>query len=234
MTPFAPPDWPQKELRMAAVVLWNWHRSVQDEPSAMTYRDEALSVCKKFCLPIHFLDSQVYRGGVPIPKSASELFEYIDAYAGSHAILLAKLAGYTSNWIEAPVKQFARAIFLTRSVTHLKEDLQEGRHFIPRDMMESKNITQTDLIKGSLSKEIQSVLWKQIVRARDAFAACHPLNSDLNGWCRRQFRIYWIGGLQMLAYIESRKFDVWSRPVRLSLLRKTNVYLQAYIGKTNR
>ncbi len=232
MTPFGPEDWPQKELRMAAEVLWNWHRSVQSDPAAMPHHREALSVCEKFSLPTHLLDSQIITKQTLIPESVLELSDYMDAYAGSHAVLLVKLAGYTANWIERPVKQFARAIFLTRSVCYLKDDLMEGRHFIPMDIMASKSITQDDLMKGAVSREIQSVLWKQIVRARDAFAACQSLNTDLNGWCRRKFRLYWTGGLNLLACIESRKFDVWSKPIRLSPLRKTNVYLQAYLGKT--
>ena len=93
------------------------------------------------------VDAQLVEQGAPTIETAEDLFSYTDATAGSHALLLAKLAGYTSNWIEVPVKQFARAIFLTRSVCLLKEDIEAGRCFIPADILAKGNVTTVDLVR---------------------------------------------------------------------------------------
>ncbi len=232
MPPFAPSDWPRNELREAAEVLWRWHYAVRAGAPSQIQRNRAHRVCEKFKLPVHLVDAQFREDGFPVIRAMTDLFDYGDRLAGSHALLLAKLAGYTANWIEDPVRQFGRAVFLTRSLCLLKEDLQSGRHFIPLDGLHNKRVAHADLMHGRLSDGLRSVLWKQIVYARDAYASCRALNHDLSGWCRRRFRIYWAGGLHLLARIESRKFDVWSKPVKLTLLHKTRIYLRAHTGKT--
>ena len=233
MIPFCAKDWPRKELREAVEILWNWHQASESDALSIHSRDQAHSVCIQYNLPAQLVDAQFMEYSNLVPKTSQDLFEYIDTRVGSHALLLAKLAGYTAKWVETPVKQFARAIFLTRSICFLSQDLMSGRQYIPLDLMENARVTQSDLIRGKVSPEIRSLLWKQMVRARDAYASSKTLNSDLNGWCRRRFRIYWLSGLHTLAQIESRKFDVWSKPIRLNPLHKTSVYLQATIGKPN-
>ena len=234
MTPFPPSDWPREELRQAADVLWAWHRAAQIEVPRTALREEAYAVCKKFDLPFHLVDVQLVERGVPTIETAEDLFGYMDATAGPHALLLAKLAGYTSNWVETPVKQFARAVFLTRSVCLLKEDIEAGRCFIPADILAKGNVTAGDLIRGTPTPAIRSILWKQVVRARDAYASCKTLNSDLKGWSRRRFRVYWTGGLHTLGYIESRGFNVWSRPINPTFMRRAQIYWQVYFGKAGR
>ena len=234
MTPFPPSDWPREELRQAAGVLWDWHRAAQIEVPPRVLREKAYNVCKKFDLPVHLVDAQLVEQGAPAIETAEDLFSFADATAGSHALLLAKLAGYTSNWIEDPVKQFARAIFLTRSVCLLKEDIEAGRCFIPADILVKGNVTTVDLVRYTSSQAIRSILWKQVVRARDAYASCKTLNTDLKGWSRRRFRVYWTGGLHILGYIESRGFNVWSRPIKPTFVRRTKIYWQIYFGKAGR
>ena len=233
MRPFAPSDWPKKELQEAADILWSWHMVTREGKPSTVDQSKAKTVCKTFSLPVYLVDAQLVEGSMSKIETVPDLLGYADAHAGSHALLLAKLAGYTANWIEEPVKQFGRAIFLTRSICHLREDLLAGKHYIPLDMMEKDGVSISDLMEGRLSPMTRSLLWKQVIRARDAYASCRTLNSDLTGWCRRRFRVYWTGGLDLLARIESRKFDVWSKPLRFTMLRKTHLYLQIFTGKTN-
>lgn len=234
MTPFPPSDWPREELRQAAGVLWDWHRAAQIEVPPRVLREKAYAACRQFDLPVHLVDAQLAERGAPTIETAEDLFSYTDATAGSHALLLAKLAGYTSNWIEVPIKQFARAIFLTRSVCFLREDIEAGRCFIPADILAKGNVTTVDLVRYTSSQAIRSILWKQVVRARDAYASCKTLNTDLKGWSRRRFRVYWTGGLHILGYIESRGFNVWSRPIKPTFVRRTKIYWQVYFGKAGR
>ena len=234
MTPFPPSDWPGEELRQAAGVLWDWHRAAQIEVPPRVLREKTYAVCRKFDLPVHLVDAQLVEHGAPTIETAEDLFCYADATVGSHALLLAKLAGYTSNWIENPVKQFARAIFLTRSVCLLAEDIEAGRCFIPADILVKGNVTTVDFVRYPSSQAIQSILWKQVVRARDAYASCRTLNTDLKGWSRRRFRVYWTGGLHILGYIESRGFNLRFSEIKPTLLRRTKIYWQIYFGKAGR
>ncbi len=231
MYPFAPSDWPRNEFRKEAKILWQWHRAAQAGEYSSVYHSKAIEVCEKFNLPIHLVDAQCPEDGIPKIHTIVDLFDYADRFAGSHALILAKLAGYTANWVEEPVRRFGQAIFITRSLMFLKDDLQTGRHYIPLDVLQKNKVKPSDLMRGIVLPGLRSTLWKQVVCARDAYASCRTLNSDLSGWCRRRFRIYWVGGLHILAQIESRKFDVWSKSVKLTFLDKAHVYLQVYTGK---
>ena len=208
MIPFTPSDWPQNDLRQAAELLWKWHRNARSNVPSRSVQNEAHRVCQKFDLPLHLVDLQLMKRNRDVIDTVPDLFDYMDSHVGSHALLLAKLAGYKANWAETPVKEFGRAIFLTRSICFLKQDLQQGKHYIPIDVMKAHGVSIADLMNRSPSQNVRAVLWKQIVCARDAYASCKTLNSDLNGWCQRRFRLYWTGGLDLLARVESRKFNV--------------------------
>ena len=161
-----------------------------------------------------------------------DLLDYTDQVLGSHALLLARLAGERSNWVEKPVREFARATFLTRRLCQLKHDLARGHLWIPRAIMEQARVDRKTLEEGSPTPEVRRLLWKQVVLIRDAYASCRTLTTDLSGWLRRRFRIYWTHGVHLLALIEARRFDVWSKPVMLSGLRRAHLYWQVYVGKS--
>ena len=198
---------------------------------------QAHEVCRTHNLPVELLTAQ--QEGVLASQPGTfanreELMRYIDEVMGSHAILLAKLGGERSRWVQQPVQAFARAAFMTRRLCQFKEDLNRKQLWIPQDVLLQADVEQTDLEQGVVTTAIRRLLWKQVVLTRDAYAGCRTLTTDFSGWLRRRFRICWTQGVHLLALIEARRFDVWSKPVELTGLRKLQLYWQVYIGKTFR
>lgn len=238
MVPFAPDVWPTPELRAAADELWAWNRAVRTGSVSDDALAKAQQICAEHELPLALLDAQWQCAkesdlvsGFP---STQELLTYIDEVMGSHAMLLAKLAGERSNWVERPVRSFARATFMTRRLCNLNEDLQSRQLWVPLDMMKQADVDRRELERGVWTPAIRRLLWKQVVLTRDAYAGCRTLTTDFSGWLRRRVRIYWTRGLYQLALIETRRFDVWSKPVKLSGFRLAQLYWQVYVGKSFR
>ncbi|MDE2732062.1 MAG: squalene/phytoene synthase family protein [Bacteroidota bacterium] len=235
MVPFAPNEWPSPELREAAAGLWAWNRAVRNLQLSDAVQQEARQICQRHDLPESLLAAQ--QQGARIEDGyavAEELLTYMDTVMGAHAMLLAKLAGERSRWVEQPVHAFARAVFMTRRLCRIKHDLQAGRLWIPRDVMQQAGVERAHLESGEVTPGVRRLLWKQVVLARDAYAGCRTLTTDFSGWLRRRFRMAWTRGVHMLALIEARRFDVWSRPVELAGFRRAQLYWQVYVGKTFR
>lgn len=238
VVPFAPEMWPTSGLRTTVEGLWAWNQAARTLSLSDTLRQRVQRICNQHDLPVSLLEAQE-KGAQEAPTqegfaNAWELQTYIDVVIGSHAMLLAKLAGERSQWVEQPVRAFARAAFLTRRLCRLKEDLRSHQLWIPRDVMQQAGVDQSCLEQGEVTPAIRRLLWKQVVLTRDAYASCRTLTTDFSGWLRRQFRICWTRGVHLLALIEARRFDVWSKPVQLTGLRQAQLYWQVYVGKTFR
>ena len=180
---------------------------------------EQVRAAALFCAPIRF-------------QTSAALERFIEQWANSHGRLLAALAGLGHSWQQPAVDDLARAFFLTGRLAALPEDLALDRLFIPLDEMAAAGVAVEQLQSGPPDDAVRKVLWKQNVRARDAFAQGQALARDLSGRRLRAFKRWWLGGLALLHEMERRDFDVWSTPLRLSKLQQVRVHVQALVGKT--
>ena len=255
--PFAPAAWPHA-LRPAADALWRFHQALREPlahgdtegffreesaraseaqhlrviPSAVAAR--AYEACREHGIPLTLLGEQVRasaRFARPIRfETAADLHDFVQRWAGSHALLLARLAAQTGSWRERPISEFAKALFLTSRLCAMREDLKRDRVFIP---LNDLRIPLDQLRAGAVDEAVQRLLWKQTVRIRDAYGACQMLGRDLSGWPRRAFKKTWLGGLYLVTTVERRGYDVWSKPFALSGIARRQIQLQALFGKTS-
>lgn len=199
--------------------------------------DGAYAACSKHRLPVSLLADQVRvaaRFTQPLRfEGASDLDRFAQQWVGSHAMLLARLAGQKGRWQRRPIGELAKAFFLTGRLCDLKRDLARDRVFFPIADLRQFGVSIDHLRQGVMSDAMQRLLWKQTVRIRDAFARGLAIGNDLAGWQRRVFRKHWLGGLYLLAEIEARKYDLWTRPFTLPRWRRAQLQLQALTGKTS-
>ena len=258
--PFGPQVWP-RNLRPAAHALWDFHRALYaphvpakadlkkyfNSESEKAHAVEPLCVvtasvtqaayqaCQTHRLPFSLLSSQIQAAAcLATParfESAEELLDFIQQFAGAHARLLQHLAGQGGAWREQAVNDFARALFLTSRLCLLQEDQGRQHVFIPVQELEQAGISIQELHSGIASDTMRRLLWKQVVRIRDAYASSHSLSTDLMGWSRRVFKRCWLGGLYLVAAIERRDYDVWSKPFVLRWPQRIELFLQILFGK---
>lgn len=197
----------------------------------------AYEACAKNHIPVELLGRQVVAAELfraPIRfEGAREVNEFIREWACSHGRALGHLAGASGSWQLTYVDELSTAFFWVGRLVTLKRDLERDRLFIPRSDLVQADVKIDQLREGRFDENVRRLLWKQSIRAKDAFAQGEQLAVDLPRSYAASLRRAWLGGLEVLNEIARRDYDVWSRPISLSLYHRALVRLQARFGRTN-
>ena len=198
--------------------------------------DRALAACRTTGLPRELLAEQVsaarvWAGPVRFPDDRA-VHAFIAQWACSHARLLARLAGVSGSWQREYIDELARGFFWTGRLLALKRDEAEGRCFIPETDLAQYNVSREQLAAGWVDEPMKQLLWKQTIRARNAFALAEPLALELPRRKAGAFKRWWLGALEALHEVRRRKYDVWTRPITLSVRSRMQVRIQARFGRT--
>ena len=164
-------------------------------------------------------------------ESNADLKAFVQAWAVPHGRLLGGLAEADNSWQVRYLDELSRAFFHLGRLLTLPHDLDAGRLFLPLEDLRRNDVSLTQLREGTVTEGVRKLLWKESIRVRDALAQGQPLLKELGLWHRLMVKRWWLGALEMLQEIERRDYDLWSRPPTLSLLRRTQVYLQTLFGR---
>lgn len=164
-------------------------------------------------------------------ETKGDLAEFIRLWAASHGRLLAQLADAAHTWQLPHIDDLSRGFFLTGRLLELPRDLSDGRLFIPTSELQHHGLSFERLKKGDPDEAIRRLIWRQTVLARDALASGRLISKELSPRLSRALRRWWFGCLEVLNEIERRKYDVWSRPIEISRIRRFFVLLQMQFSK---
>ena len=114
----------------------------------------------------------------------------------------------------------------------LKRDVVEGRFFITETDLVQHGVSREQLLEGRVDESMKRLLWKQTIRAKNAFALAEPLALELPRSKAGAFKRWWLGALEALHEIRRREYDVWTRPIALSARSRMQVRIQARFGRT--
>jgi phytoene synthase len=146
--------------------------------------------------------------------------------------LLAGLAGTGLSIHLQYAGELARGFFHLGRLISLPKDVTHGRLFIPLDNLRQRDVTIEQLREGDVDEGVRGLLWKESVRIRDALAQGRPLTANLSFRHRFALKRFWVGALELLQELERRDFDLWSRPLDLSFVRRVQVYVQTLLGRS--
>jgi phytoene synthase len=196
---------------------------------------DAYAVCEQYDLDRALLARQVaaskHLQGTTRFDTSAALKSFVQRWAVSHARLLAGLVGVDTTFQVRYVEELARGFFHSARLLTLPQDVEDRRLFLALDDLKQANVSVQQLRDGEVNENVQRLLWKQAVRVRDALAQGQPLMNELPFRLRLTLKYWWLGALEMVNEVERRDFDVWSRPVQLSVLRRAQVYLQTAFGR---
>jgi phytoene synthase len=214
-------------------------RAVNGDPMRLlreaVWRD-AYEACSEHDLNRRLLGAQVEAArwlcGETRFETAAELKNFGGLWAVSHGRLLAGLAGIDLSVHLRYVDELARGFFHLARLLRLPADVDEGRLFLPLNALRRRDVSVDQLREGRVDENVQSLLWKESVRVRDALAQGRPLISVLSLRHRFALKRFWIGALELLNDLERREYDLWDDPPRLSIFRHVQVYLQTVLGRS--
>ncbi len=197
--------------------------------------DAAYAACERHRLARDLLAAQVdgvrrLQGRVRFADTP-DLDGFLETWAVPLGRLLAGLLGLDRKWDRVYIDELARGFFFVGRLMALPDDLENDRLFIPKADVEQTGVTLDQLRQGIIDENMRKLLWKQSIRARDAMGQGQGLIRDLPLRYRLLLKRWWIGALEMLKEIERRDYDVWSEPLELSWMRRTQVNLLTVFGK---
>jgi 15-cis-phytoene synthase len=164
-------------------------------------------------------------------ERGSDLNRFVDQWAVPHGRLLAHLADAAHSWQLRMVDELATAFFLVGRLAELPVDLKADRLFFPLTDLAQAGVTVEQLHEGRVDESMRRFMWKQSIRARDAFAQGMPLVDEVSPRIARSIKRWWLGGLELLTLIERRDYDVWSRPIEVSTWHRIQVGFQARFAR---
>lgn len=196
----------------------------------------AYQACEAERLPVELLAAQVLASEVyAVPARFPDnlaIKTFVRDWAGSHARMLAHLAGASGSWQLTFADELACGFFWVGRLMALKDDVARDRLFIPEADLDQHGVSVEQLRQGRVDENMKRLLWKQTIRAKNAFAQAEPLAKELSRRQASAMKRWWLGGLEVLNEIRRREFDLWSEPISLSLRSRVQVRFQARFGRT--
>jgi 15-cis-phytoene synthase len=128
------------------------------------------------------------------------------------------------GFVDARALQYAEsagiALQLTNILRDLSEDAARGRVYLPREDLKRFGYSVEDLHAGRRDEHFHSLMHFQVERARHYYESAAPLAQLLDPAGRSVFLVMLRTYRSLLEVIVQHDFDVFTRRIRLSRLRK--------------
>ncbi len=219
------------EAERESVLAGGSLRSIPDEVTSRVYEAVEAHAVPRALLGRQVMAARKFKESIRF-FDGTEVRAFIRDWAHSHGRALAHLAGVSGSWQMSYVDEYSTAFFWVGRLVTLHRDLERDWLFIPESDLEQAGVGVEDLRRGKVTEPVRRLLWKQTIRAKDAFAQSEQLVLDLPRRYAGGVKRWWIGGLEVLNEIARRDYDVWSEPINLSRFYRLQVRLQARFGRT--
>jgi phytoene synthase len=162
--------------------------------------------------------------------SWNELQTYCYHVAGAVGLACLAIWGGHIPEAHAAAVRCGEAFQLTNILRDVREDARHGRVYLPRDDMAEFGCGAEELAEGAPSDALRRLISRQVDRANEAFAD----SATLTRWIPREsqgvYRAMWRTYRALLAKIEQREGDVFSRRVRLNRAEKLWIVASSWRG----
>ncbi|MDI6802220.1 MAG: squalene synthase HpnC [Bacteroidota bacterium] len=159
-------------------------------------------------------------------KNFNELLDYCKYSANPVGRLVLMIFGYKDEDYFKLSDKICTALQLTNFYQDVKVDLQKNRIYIPEDEIHSFGYSTNELTKHIYNDAYKKLMKHQIERTRSLFyeGAQLPLLVDKD--LQLELKLVWFGGISILNKIEKRKYNMFSKHVKLSSLNKVVIFLR--------
>jgi hydroxysqualene synthase len=235
-------DEPGMTDRLAALAAW---RSKLDACFSGTTNHVVFialaDVVAKFGLSYEHFNNLIYAFESDVrtnrhPDFAS-LLDYCRCSANPVGRLVLELFGHRSAELFALSDSVCTALQLTNFWQDVAIDLGRDRIYLPLQELAQFGLSVSDLqdllnardgvVPKALLERWQGLMTFQVRRTRDLFEDASSLPELVVPELRRQLRITWLGGMTILARIESVRCDIFRKRPALSKLDFVRLYFKA-------
>jgi squalene synthase HpnC len=89
-------------------------------------------------------------------------------------------------------------------------DTQKNRLYIPQEDLARFHVSEKDVFEGAVSDPMRKLIAFQVERTWTLFDEGRSLLSDAPAGLKKELRLVWLGGTEILRKIEAQGCDVWS------------------------
>jgi squalene synthase HpnC len=89
-------------------------------------------------------------------------------------------------------------------------DARKDRIYAPLEDLAAAGVSEGEYLKGPATPALRGLMSRQVERTAGLFNQGRPLLSDVPAGLRKELRLVWLGGREILNKIQKRDYDVWS------------------------
>ncbi len=161
-------------------------------------------------------------------QNFEELSLYCHRVAGVVGLLTIEIFGYNNKSTQQYAENLGLAFQLTNILRDVKEDAERGRIYLPLDELKKFNVSEQDIINGKINDDLRHLFKFQAQRAEHYYQHAYTYLDKQDRFQQRSGLIMAAIYHALLERIEKQNFDVFTRPVRLSPLRKLWIAWRTY------
>jgi phytoene synthase len=186
---------------------------------------------EQFGIPLVFLEEVI--DGVEMDletiryETFADLYSYCYRVASAVGLACIHIWGFSSQEAKKHAEAAGIAFQLTNILRDLMEDAQRGRIYLPQEDLARFHYYDDDLMRGVCNDPFRELMQFEVRRAKEYYDQAEPLVNYLNSPGRAIFLTMSRTYRGLLNLIEKRRYDVFSKRVRLSRWRKAGLALQA-------
>ena len=163
--------------------------------------------------------------------SRHQNFESLLAYCACSANpvgrLVLELFGHRDPELFALSDKICTALQLTNFWQDVRVDFERDRIYLPLDDLNQFKVSLEDLRAQNADERWTGLMQFEVARTRELFEQGRALPEKVRPELRRQIRLTWLGGMAILARIESAGYDVFRRRPSLGRRDFLRLYMRA-------
>ena len=148
--------------------------------------------------------------------SFADLEQYCYRVAGVVGLMCIEVFGYTRPETRIYARHLGTAFQLTNVLRDLGRDGAGGRIYVPQDDLARFGCSEDDILSRRLTPAFRALMKFEVGRARTFYAAAREALPAEDRKSMLPAEIMRVIYNRLLAQIEARSYDVYSRPIRLS------------------
>ncbi len=164
------------------------------------------------------------------------ILTYCECSANPVGRLVLELFGHREPELFLLSDSICTALQLTNFWQDIQTDFVRGRIYLPAQDLTRFQISREHLNTASHGQALdaetldrwQSLMAFEVARTCELFESGRPLAELVAPRLRRQLRLTWLGGTEILSRIEAADYDVFHRRPRLSALDFLRLYFKAH------
>jgi 15-cis-phytoene synthase len=150
----------------------------------------------------------------------AELEGYCYRVAGVVGLMCIEIFGYRDPGTRIYAERLGTAFQLTNILRDLAKDAEAGRVYLPQEDLRRFGVDEADLTARRLTPAVRDMIRFELARARDCYAAAAAALPAADRRSMLPAQIMAAIYRRLLAQIEAREGDVFSRPIALSDLHR--------------